>query len=54
LTVYEVAEEVSVSCGICEALLSEDLEIRHVLANFIPQMMTQEQKITFLWLMTLE
>jgi histone-lysine N-methyltransferase SETMAR len=44
LTIREIAEEVNVSCGSCQAILSEDLAMRHVAAKFVPRLLSDDQK----------
>jgi hypothetical protein len=42
--VCEVAEEVGISYGSCEAILTEDLRMSRVSAKFVPWLLTQEQE----------
>ena len=44
LTVREVAEEVRIAFGMCQKILTEDLQMRHVTAKFVPRLLTVEQK----------
>ena len=44
LTVREVAEEVRIAFGTCQKILTEDLQMRHMTAKFVPHLLTAEQK----------
>jgi len=44
LTIREVAEEVRIPFGMCQKILTEDLQIRCVTAKFVPHLLTAEQK----------
>ena len=44
LTIREVAEEVRISFGTCQKILTEDLQMRHVTAKFVPRLLMAEQK----------
>jgi len=44
LTIREVAEEVRIAFGTCQKILTEDLQMRHVTAKFVPHLLTLEQK----------
>jgi hypothetical protein len=49
----DVAEEEGIFYCSCQAILIENLEMRHVLVKFVPQLPTDEQKKTAcLWLLT--
>ena len=43
LTIREVAEDVGISFGTCQKILTEDLQIRRVSAKFVPRILTAEQ-----------
>jgi hypothetical protein len=40
----EISEEVGISYSSCEAILTENMGMRLVSANFSPRLLTQEQK----------
>jgi hypothetical protein len=44
LTVREVSEEVGISKSSCHTILTEKLEMHHVAANFVPHLVTDEQR----------
>ena len=44
LTIREVAKEVRIAFGTCQKILTEDLRMRHVIAKFVPRLLTAEQK----------
>lgn len=44
LTIRKVSEELEISSGSCQAILTKDLCMRHVSAKFVPQLMTAEQQ----------
>jgi len=44
LTIREVAEDVGIAFGMCQKILTEDLQMRHVSAKFVPGLLTAEQK----------
>jgi hypothetical protein len=44
LTVMEVSEELGISSGSCQAILTKDLCMRRVSSKFVPQLMTAEQQ----------
>jgi hypothetical protein len=44
LTVREITEEVIISFGSCQAILTEDLAIRHIAAKFLPRLLSDDQK----------
>jgi len=44
LTIREVAEDVGIAFGTCHKILTEDLQLRRVSANFVPCLLTAEQK----------
>ena len=44
LTIREVAEEVRITFGTCQKILTEDLRMRRVTAKFVPRLLTAEQK----------
>ena len=48
LTIREVAEEVGVSFGSCQSILTKDLGIKHESAKFGQQLLTVEQKEHYL------
>ena len=44
LTIREVAEDVRIAIGMCQKILTEDLQMRHVTMKFVPRLLTAEQK----------
>ena len=44
LTIREVAEEGRIAFSMCQKILTEDLQMRHVTAKFVPHLLTAEQK----------
>jgi len=44
LTIHELSVEVGVSYGTCQAILTQDLNMRRVAAKFVPRILTAEQK----------
>jgi len=40
----EVAEDVGIAFGTCQKILTEELQMRHVSAKFVPRLLTAEQK----------
>ena len=44
LTIREVAENVGIAFGTCQKILTEELQMRHVSAKFVPRLLTVEQK----------
>jgi hypothetical protein len=45
-TIREVAEEVRIPFGMCQKILTEDLQMRHVTAKFVRCLLTAEQEDT--------
>jgi len=43
-SIREVAEEVRIAFSMCQKILTEDLQMRHVTAKFVPCLLTVEQK----------
>jgi hypothetical protein len=41
--IREIADELNLSFGTCQAILTQDLVMRCVLAKFVPQLLTQDQ-----------
>ena len=44
LTIREVAEKVRILFGMCQKILTEDLQMRLLTAKFVPRHLTAEQK----------
>jgi transposase len=44
LTIKEIAEEVNISFGSCQAILTEDLAMRCVATKFVPRLLSDDQK----------
>jgi AraC-like DNA-binding protein len=43
LTIREIADELNLSFGTCQAILTQDLGMRRVSAKLIPRLLTQDQ-----------
>jgi AraC-like DNA-binding protein len=43
LTIREIADELNLSSGTCQAILMQDLGMRRVLAKLDPRLLTQDQ-----------
>jgi AraC-like DNA-binding protein len=43
LTIREIADELNLSFGTCQAILTQDLGMRHMLAKLVPRLLTQDQ-----------
>ena len=50
LTIREIAEELGVSYGTCQTIITEDLGMRRISAKFVPRLLTPDQKDTRLTL----
>jgi len=44
LTIREIAEDVGISFGSCQAILTEKLNMHRVAAKFMPRVLTEDQK----------
>ena len=44
LTIREISEDIGISLGSCQAILTNDLGLRRVAAKFVPRLLTSEQK----------
>jgi len=44
LTIREIAEDVGISYGSCQAILTEKLNMYHIAAKFVPHVLTEDQK----------
>ena len=44
LTVREVAEEAGISKALCHMILTENLDMHHVAARFVPRLLNEDQK----------
>jgi len=44
LTIREIAEDVGISFGSCQAILTEKLNMHRVAAKFVPRVLTEDQK----------
>jgi len=44
LTVREIADECGISVGSCDAILTEDLQMKRVRAKFVPRLLTDDQR----------
>jgi len=43
LTIREVAEDVGIAFGTCQKILTEDMQMRHVSAKFVPRFLMAGQ-----------
>jgi hypothetical protein len=43
LTIREIADELNLSFGTCQAMLTQDLEMRYVSEKLVPWLLTQDQ-----------
>jgi ribosomal protein S25 len=43
-TIYELADTVGISYGVCRDVLPENLNVRHIAAKFVPRRLTNDQK----------
>ena len=43
LTIREVAEEVRITFGMCQKILTEDLRMKRVTAKFVPRLITEQK-----------
>jgi transposase len=43
-TIHEVTNTVGISYGICQEILTENLNMRHIAAKFVPWLLTNDQK----------
>jgi len=44
LTLREIAEDVGISFGSCQAILTEKIKMQRIAAKFVPRMLTEDQK----------
>ena len=44
LTIREVAGDVGIAFGMCQKILNEELQMRHVSVKCVPRLLTAEQK----------
>jgi len=44
LTIREIAEDVGISFGSCQAILTEKLNVHHIATKFVPCVLTEDQK----------
>jgi bacterioferritin-associated ferredoxin len=43
-TIHKLADTVGISCGVCQEILTENLNMRRIAAKFLPQLLTNDQK----------
>jgi len=43
LTVLEIVDDCGISVGSCDAILTDDLHMKHVCAKFVPRLLTDDQ-----------
>ena len=46
LTIREISDEMNISFGSCQAILTEDLGMRRVAAKFVPRLLKDDQKLS--------
>jgi hypothetical protein len=44
LTIREIAEEVNIFFGLCQAILTEDLAMRRIATKFLPALFSHDRK----------
>jgi len=44
LTVQEIADDCGISVGSCDAILTEDLQMKRVCMKFVPRLLTDDQR----------
>jgi hypothetical protein len=42
--IHELADTVGISYGVCQEILTENLNMRRTAAKFVPQLLTNDQK----------
>jgi len=42
LTVREIADDCGISVGSCDAILTDDLHMKHVCMKFVPRLLTDD------------
>jgi predicted transcriptional regulator YdeE len=43
-TIHELADTVRISYGVCQEILTENLEMHSIAAEFVPQLLTSDRK----------
>jgi hypothetical protein len=43
-TIHELADTVGISYGVCQEILTENLNTSHIAAKFVPRLLTNDQK----------
>jgi hypothetical protein len=43
-TIHELADKTGISYGVCQEILRESMNMRHITAKFVPQLLTNDQK----------
>jgi hypothetical protein len=43
-TIHELADTIGISCGVCQEMVAENLNMRCIGAKFVPQLLTNDQK----------
>jgi hypothetical protein len=43
-TIHELADSIGISYGVCQEILTENLNMRHIATKFVPQLLTNDQK----------
>jgi hypothetical protein len=43
-TIHELADTIRISYGVCQEMLPENLNMRHIAAKFVPRLLTNDQK----------
>jgi hypothetical protein len=43
-TIHELADKAGISYGVCQEILTENLNMHHIAAKFVPRLLTNDQK----------
>jgi ribosomal protein S25 len=43
-TIHELADTVGISYGVCQEILTENLNVRSIAAKFVPRLLTNDRK----------
>jgi bacterioferritin-associated ferredoxin len=41
-TIHELEDTVGISCGVCQEILTEHLNVHHIAAKFVPRLLTND------------
>jgi hypothetical protein len=48
-TILELADTIGISYGVCQEILTENLNLRHISVKFVPQLLTNDRKRKHVW-----